>query len=293
MNYRIIEMNSVLDILSIPSVLVNIINSYVNSEYELVHTCNIPKTTIFVIDNAVYIRDCTKKLRQYYIHNYGTLEDTEINYLSSYKQNEYMISFKYNVTIYNSNGIEIPHYINCGYDNFDLRINDRDVTEFLFAGFNFIGHVREFRICGSELYVSAQYDKYNFRYIKDMMNVYKINLCERQCVDMEILPYGRIYVSKSYIFINNRNGLHMYDKQYKKRCWIMKHIMKHVIHITDTHIYGEQIQYTKILSVVQIDKPEQVYEITSFDQVWFGDNIFCVANSNKYGYKLNVYKINV
>jgi hypothetical protein len=275
------EIKNILDLLSIPQVIINIIDEYWNKSFILLTQLRLPDNDMSVIDDDIYI--CildAKKQYRFYVKVFDT-NNYNVNYLESMRNlnmtsiitsaNEYVMSFKYKLTIrgvkYNK---ESNDFDDIPGQNCTLHIENKNIN-LLSSKLSSTYHIRGIDTYEYKMYfTTGQYDAYS--------DVFRLNLRTLECNFFGKLPRGAIHVTKNFICINDYNNiLHIYDKDAHKIKNI-KHNIYDIMYMTDQYIYGKNRKDSVVIQSIQSHKI--IHKITNIKYVHFGNNIFFVSHRN-------------
>jgi hypothetical protein len=255
----------------LPSVLINIINSYYES-YELIKRCSILRSdNTIIIDNNICIYYKSKKCAGL-AKDYKTVFDYDypndfIQTIRTYNEVCHIISFRHHISlsnVYNVSDIMIS-FSDIPDKQQKICIVHQNIKKYL-PEFTSTQYIVNFRLYNNELYLSVCDMLYKLN-----VDIYKINLCTYKYQYITQLPYGKLFVSKSFIYTLN-DTICAYDIKYGTKTTIT-HNMYLIHYITDNYIFG-QLTLNNVLSVVMINSPHTISTISTYWKIGFGENKF-------------------
>jgi hypothetical protein len=288
----------------IPKVLIDVIFSYCSVKYNFISKYNLPDDyyCIYIIDDNVYViydiksigmrlyvklDDLTEKYKYIFENCY---KRRKIDYTTHVPHhicdtNEYVLSFKYNITIRNQQNT--IHY-DYESDGNNIFINGISVNTIIQTISNLENrHVYYFAICHNELYLGfAAYKS---------LQIYKINLESYECQYITNLPFGKLLASYTHIYtaqykLNDNdavlNSYNLNNRKYNTKIYDIGNI----IHITDEYVFGYKInEETPRCSELNIVSTTITHKLKSYCKPHFGINTFFVYDTSRSIIK--VYKI--
>lgn len=284
---RTIELKQILNILLIPTVIIDIIYSYTRLPHKLLLNINVPSEhTYYTIDDNVF--ECTYDYKTKK-NTYKSILTPSICYSKKYDGHN-SLSFKYKLKDHGCSRSMYGVYYGfrfCRLYMNNPHVNIKSLLPNEFKNMN----IHHFAIYINELYISVQDSEAGTRWnLNAQMNIFQINLQTRSCIFITTIPYGRLFVSKSYIYTHNYSRiLNIYNKINKEMA-NMKLDLDIIVHINDNYVYNV---HNHMLQTRLLKYPNEIIdEIDAILMDFQSSHFYVMQRTSSDKTNLSVYNIN-